>query len=184
MNLEIKRQFFHASFGIAAVTLLYFEILGLLFFLILFLIGIIVSIVYNRRKIKVIKWFLDKFDREGVYPGQGALTFLLAIVLSLLLFEKNVALASLMILSLGDSFSHLGKFGKIKHPFNNKKFIEGVVLGILVGWLGAFFFVSSLVAFFGSSVAMLFESFEINILSRRIDDNIIIPLVAGVVMSL
>ncbi len=33
-------------------------------------------------------------------------------------------------------------------------------------------------------IAMVFESFEINILRIRLDDNIIIPLIAGVVMSL
>jgi len=42
------------------------------------------------------------------------------------------------------------KFGRIKHPFNEKKYLEGVILGILAGGVGASFFVNPLTAFLGS----------------------------------
>ena len=184
MNLETRRQIFHALFGILIVLSLYFDILGLTFFAIFFLLAVLLSYIYKKRKIRIIKLFLDKFEREGAFPGQGMITFILSTLLCLLLFDKNVALASLMILALGDSFTHLGKFGRIKHPFNEKKYLEGVILGILAGGVGASFFVNPLTAFLGSFFAMIFESFDIVVFDRRLDDNITVPLVAGVVMSL
>lgn len=185
MNLELKRQIFHAVFGIVSVILIYFDYINLKFFFCLLFVSLVVSFIHSKKQIKIIKWFLDRFDRENVLiPGKGAITFLAGIVLSLLLFDKNVALAGLVILSLGDSFSHLGRFGRFRHPFNENKFIEGILLGILVGGAGASFFVGGLIAFFGATIAMIFESFEIIILKRKLDDNILIPLIAGVVMSI
>ena len=48
--------------------------------------------------------------------------YFIGAIISLFLFEKQIALASIMILALGDSFCHLGKFGNLKHPFNDLKF--------------------------------------------------------------
>ena len=184
MNLEFRRQVFHTVFGLVLVSLIYFNYLNLMYLLYLLLIGLIISLVYMKREIKIIKWFLERFDRKEGIPGRGAITFLIGVILSLLLFEKGVALASIMILSLGDSICHLGRFGKIKHPFNENKYIEGVLAGIIAGGLGAAIFVGFSIAFFGSLIAMVFESFEIEILEKKLDDNIMIPIIAGIVMSI
>ena len=184
MNLEFRRQIFHAVFGLVLVSLIYFDYLNLIYLLYLLLIGLIISLIYMKREINAIKWFLDRFDRKEGIPGRGAITFLIGTVLSLLLFEKDVALASIMILSLGDSIGHLGRFGRIKHPFNENKYIEGVLAGILAGGIGAAIFVGFSIAFFGSLIAMIFESFEVEVIGMKLDDNIMIPIIAGVVMSI
>ena len=46
----------------------------------------------------------------------------------------------------------------------------------------ACFFVSPLVAFAGAFVAMFIESVEVAMAGETIDDNLLIPLVAGTVM--
>ncbi|MBI2583384.1 MAG: right-handed parallel beta-helix repeat-containing protein [Candidatus Aenigmarchaeota archaeon] len=100
------------------------------------------------------------------------------------MFSRNVALASIMVLALGDSLSHLGRFGSIRHPFNKTRFLEGTAIGIVAGTLGALYFVPFSAAFFGSLAAMIAESFDLRVSKVKIDDNLLIPLVAGLVMSL
>jgi len=101
-----------------------------------------------------------------------------------LLFDKDIAMASIMVLALGDSVSHLYglHYGKIKHPLSNKKFLEGTIAGFVAGFIGALVFARWYEAFFASLAAMIVEGIEVKIGTRQIDDNIIVPLVAGGVL--
>lgn len=182
--LELRRQVFHALIGIILVSLLYFDLINLKILVYVFLFGLIIFFISKKYKIKGIEWFLQRFDREIDLRGRGVLTYFIGVILSLFLFERNIALASMMILALGDSFCHLGKYGSWLHPLNNLKYIEGVLIGIAIGTLGAVFFVPFKYAFFGSLFSMVLESLDVKIKNIEIDDNILIPLVAGVVMSL
>jgi dolichol kinase len=182
--LELRRQAFHAFLGIVLVSLLYFNLIGLKFLIITFVLGLIASYISKKRKIKCVEWFLSNFDREINLRGKGVLTYFIGVILSVFLFEKQIALASIVILALGDSFCHLGRFGSIRHPFNNLKYIEGVLIGIGVSTLGSVFFVGFWKAFLGSSFAMILESLDVKVKNIEIDDNILIPLISGVVMTL
>ncbi|MAG52864.1 MAG: hypothetical protein CMH62_02780 [Nanoarchaeota archaeon] len=183
--LEFRRQAFHILLGVVLVILLNFNIIGIKILSLILIIGIIISFLSKKHKIPVVEWFLENFERENVrIRGQGVLTCFLGVIIALLLFEKNIALASILVLSLGDSFCHLGKFGRLKHPFNDLKFIEGLLIGVAVATFGAVFFVSFWQAFLGAAVALVVESFDLKIGNYEIDDNILIPLVAGVIMSL
>ena len=103
----------------------------------------------------------------------------------LVLFEKDIAMAAIIILALGDSFSRLiGPFGKIKHPFNDKKFLEGVIAGMVAAALGAMLLVKPLEAIAASFFAMLLEGVNLRLFKFKIDDNITIPLIAGFVIWL
>ena len=90
-----------------------------------------------------------------------------------------------MILAFGDSVSRLvGPYGYLKHPFHNEKFFEGVIAGALAGFIGALFFVSWLPALIASSVSMLIEGIDLEIKKFKIDDNLMIPIVAGAVIRI
>ncbi|MAF51228.1 MAG: hypothetical protein CMH64_04010 [Nanoarchaeota archaeon] len=183
--LELRRQAFHILLGVGLVVLLNFNIIDLTDLFVVFIFGVIISIFSSRYKIPVIEWFLENFDRKNSkIRGQGVLTCFFGAMVVLLFFEKNIALASILILTLGDSFCHLGKLGKLKYPFSDKRFVEGLIIGIIVATLGALIFVSFLQAFFGSLIAMFVESLDLKIYNVEIDDNILIPLIAGIVMSL
>ncbi len=102
-------------------------------------------------------------------------------------FDKSIAMASIMILALGDSLSHLvGKrVGKVKHPFSDTKFIEGHIVGAIIGALGAMLFVPPLTALVAASIAMFVEGIDVGGgASWILDDNLVVPLTAGVVMFL
>jgi len=182
MRKEAKRQIFHALLGTIIVSLFYFNLLPLYLFGIIIITGAIISISWKNGSEVIIGWFLENFERKKEHPGKGALFYFVGCFFALLFFPKNIALASIMILALGDSVSHyIGKFyGKRKHPFNNKRCCEGTVVGTLAGFLGALIFVPAMNAFFASLIAMNLEVIEWKKL--RLDDNLIIPLVAGLVM--
>ena len=75
-------------------------------------------------------------------------------------------------------------FGKIKNPLNPKKHLEGTALAIVASTFAAFFFVPFPIAFFGSVAGMIFESITVRYISQIVDDNVVIPVVAGLVMTL
>jgi len=189
-KLELRRQFFHMICGVVFVVLIYHNIVNVIFLIALLVLGFILSALYLKYKIKIIHWFLERFDRPediATFPGKGPIFLVFGILLSVLLFEKDVALASIMVLALGDTFGAIiGPFGSIRHPrpFSQEKFIEGSVMAIIAGFVGAIIFVRPLEAFFASLIAILVEVAEIKMLNEKIDDNILIPLIAGAVITL
>ncbi len=62
--------------------------------------------------------------------------------------------------------------------------MEGTVAGALVGILAAAIFVPLSQAFLGSFAAMIAEVIEIDFNQKPVDDNVVVPLVAGTVMYL
>ena len=187
---ELGRQILHALIGTSMAGLIYFNIMNTALISFLITIGIILSFIAKKKRIPFVSYFLEHFGRkkEKNLPGKGVIYFFTGVLLSLLLFEKDIALASIMVLSLGDSLSHIigGKCGKIKNIFRkkSKKRLDGTIAGIISGFLGALIFVSPLEAFMGSLAAMSIEAREISFGKKIVDDNLYIPVIAGAVMVL
>lgn len=180
-KLEIRRNLFHLVFGIVLVVLIFYNVLGLEHLFFLLILGMTLSLVSLHWSVPVISWFLKKFERKGTFPGKGALMLVLGYILVLGLFQKETALAAMTILAVGDSISPLVgmHFGKTKHPLNNIKLLEGTIAGIVAGGLGASLFVPWWQALVSAFVALCVEALEIKFHKLMIDDNIIVPLIAG-----
>ena len=188
-EFEFNRQMIHMFLGIIVVLLLKYGFVNKNIILVLILVGFILSFLSAKIKIPVIHDFLQKFERKKdleKFPGKGVIFYFIGIYISLLLFPKEVAMASIMILALGDSVSHIYglHYGKIKHPLSNTKFIEGTIAGFLAGFFGALIFLPWLEAFLASLAAMVVEAIEIKIGAEQVDDNLIIPVIAGAVVWL
>lgn len=196
-KLEIKRQTFHLLVGLFVIFLLVKGILIPTTLFIILLISGTLSFMSLKFKIPVINWFLKHFEREKAlktFPGKGFIFFLAGVLLVIKLFERDVALASVMVLSAGDSVSHIvGRhIGRIKHPLNGLKSIEGTVSGIIAGFIGILlliwlipgFSVTALQAFFASVVAITLEAIELKMGGGSVDDNFIVPLIAGTTIYL
>lgn len=199
-KLELNRQFFHILLGIAIVALLMFGLIGRdlaflnfklvnidIFFLIV--LGFILSYACNKVKIPILYQLLQKFERKGElekFPGKGVIFYFVGVYISLLLFPKDIAMASIMVLALGDSISHLFglHFGRIRHPLSKAKFLEGTIAGFIAGFVGALAFLPLHEAFFASLAAMIVEAIEVKIGAQQVDDNLIVPFVAGAVIWL
>jgi dolichol kinase len=188
-KFEIRRQIFHICLGLAIVFLLQHNTINSLTLFVVLIIGIITSLLSKKYKIPIIYHFLKIFERKKTiknFPGRGTISFFIGCLLVAQLFERNIALASMMVLTFGDSISHLvgWHIGRKKHPLNCLKSIEGNVAGAIAGFIGAMFFVSPLYALLASFGAMTAEAVEIKMNERIVDDNITVPLVAGTVMHL
>ncbi|MFH2028874.1 MAG: hypothetical protein ABIJ08_07060 [Nanoarchaeota archaeon] len=181
---EIKRQIFHLFLGIFLVILLHYNLLNKISFFIIVTIAVFICFISKKMKIPGVYWFFKNFERDIDiihFPGRGALLFLTGAFIVVLLFPKDIAMASILILALGDSVSHLvGKFGGIRHPFNDKKFLEGSLAGTIIAFIGAVLILNnSIEAALGAITAMVAEGFNIEFGKKKIDDNLIIPLISA-----
>ena len=188
---ELFRQILHAIVGIVTVVLIYYNILSPFAILLLIIVGILASIISKRIKLPGFNFFLNTLEREEQkrkFPGKGLIFFFIGVLLSLQLFERDIAFAAIMVLALGDSVSHIfgEKFGRTKNIFNgdSKKLLEGTLAGTLAGFFGALIFVPIPEAFLGSLIAMIAEVVKIDFNENTLDDNLVVPLVAGTVMFL
>ncbi len=162
------------------------NILTPLFFLALLLFASILCVLSRWYKIPIIWWFLVHFDRKDApFPGKGAWFFVLGFFLATFLFEKPIALASLSVMVIGDALSHLigVQFGQIKHPFSNTKFLEGHFSGALVSAFVASFFVPWWIGLLGALAGMFIEGIDM-VMGAKLDDNVVVPVAAGIVMTL
>ncbi len=188
---ETGRQVMHILLGLSITTLFYYDIISPLAMLLGIICGILLSLISKRVKLPFFHFFLRHFERDEQmksFPGKGMIFFFIGSLLVMQLFQKDIAVASLMVLTLGDSFSHLvgERFGQIKNIFNgkSKKLLEGTIAGTIFGFIGAAFFVPLPEAFLGSSAAMIAEVIKIDLNDHTLDDNLVVPLIAGTVMLL
>lgn len=184
---EIRRALFHIGLGLAIIILSFFlnSAMLKLILVVILVVGLFLSMISRKKTIPVIATFLNIFDRKksSDFPGRGAFYFVAGSLLALLLFEKNIALASIMVLTFGDSFTNIfGPFGKIKTILHERKKLEGTIIGIAAGTLGAMWFVTPVQAFFGTLLAMIAEMIDFE--SLQVNDNILVPVIAGIIMTL
>lgn len=190
-NLEIKRKIMHVFIGLLLIVMIYFQILSNLALFLLIIAGFLLSFICKYAHLPFFSFMLKMFEREeqkSSFPGKGMLFLFIGALLVLKLFEERIALAAIMILVLGDSVSHLygAKFGRTKNIFNghSQKLLEGTFAGTVAGFIGAAIFVPIPEAFLGSLGAMIAEVVRIDLNETTLDDNMIVPLVAGTVMYL
>jgi dolichol kinase len=179
MERETERQVFHIIIGlIAMAAILTFGrevMISALFFTIIFgLLMMNMRIMKNKNYIvRVMEWFEKKFERSSApLPGWGSACYATgALIATTVLTEVNDIAAVFVLLALGDGFSTLvGRMGRIKLPYNDKKTLEGMV-AFFVSSLPAYCFVGPLaipLALVGAVVETL----------PTIDDNLMIPIAA------
>ena len=188
IRLETKRQPIHILLGLLLIALVYYDLLAPIALFVVIIIVLLCFLLIKKTRPKVIYELLEFVERKEdleEFPGKGLITYLIGALIVIILFEKQIALASIIILALGDSFSRLiGPFGRIKHPFNNTKFLEGIIAGTIAASLGAMLFVKPYEAISASAIAMIIEGIDMRIFKVKIDDNIVIPVIAGTIIWL
>lgn len=201
-SFEWNRQLFHIFLGILIVLLLLYDgLIGTIIFLlfgisgrnifngrniilVLIIIGLVLSYTSRKIKIPVVYYLLQKFERKKEierFPGKGIIFYFIGVYIALLLYPKDIAMASIMVLAFGDSISHIFglHYGKVRHPFSKTKFLEGTIAGFVAGFIGALVFLPWQEAFFASLTAMIVETIDIKIGIEHVDDNLIVPFAAG-----
>ncbi|MBD3248584.1 hypothetical protein GF336_00885 [Candidatus Woesearchaeota archaeon] len=180
---ETARRIFHILSGIVFVVLIHYDIVGKFFFAVAVVMGLLISLMSMKIKVPVLYNVLKYLDRKHdikSFPGKGAVFYGTGIFLSLVLFDKDIAMAAIMILALGDAVAPMiGKYGKIEHPLNKKKKIEGIIAGAIAGALGAWLFIGWYEALAAAIIAMAVESIGIKMKENPLNDNILMPVTAG-----
>ncbi|MDP2749964.1 MAG: SEC59/DGK1/VTE5 family protein [Nanoarchaeota archaeon] len=192
---ELRRQGFHALTGISILLFLIFNVLNKWVLAAILVLGYAIYLVNKKLKVPIIWWFVKHFERKENLketPARGSFFYVLGCFLALVLFPKDVAYVAIIVLALGDSIStFIGKsYGKTRAPWSNVKLLEGTVAGIALSFLGflvLYFFLPgfSVTIFEGLAaciIAMIVEALEIKVEDRKLDDNVVIPLVAGAVI--
>jgi len=187
---KLRRAVFHILLGTSIIflSLFYSKAVFVLFYMLLA--GIVLSLLSLRFKIPGI-WFMIRHFEYYRYikelPGKSALFFFAGCLLALKLFPQQIALASIAILTFGDPttslVSALSK-RRYRKPFNTLKNFYGTIAGIIVSFFAALFFVPWKFAIVAAIAAMISEAFIIDIGSDTVDDNLVVPLVAGTVLYL
>lgn len=118
LDKEIQRKAFHLGFGMIFAALIYFELASWITFLIILVIGsgLMIYIKHSKKNVPGISELIDKIGRKNEFPGLGTITFVFGTLISVILFPKDIAAASIMILAVGDSASSIigANFGKTK----------------------------------------------------------------------
>jgi HAD superfamily phosphoserine phosphatase-like hydrolase len=108
------------------------------------------------------------------------LYFAFGILLTLILFPTEAGAAAVAVFCLGDSAASLfGGLISTSLPFNKGKTWEGSLAGFFFAFLAGTFFVSPLFALAGAAIAMTIE-----VLPLPINDNVLVPLITGAVLTL
>ena len=183
-NIEIRRKVAHLVGGVMLAGLIFYNIVNALILAIITLIMGVLFLLVKKRRIPIMEWLLDNFERREdrkQFPGKGSMYFLLGSVIVLILFPTDIAIAAILILAIGDSIPNIVGmyYKKVRHPFSNKRFLEGSLVGFLLSFLAVINFVIWYEALIGTSIALFLEALDIEIGKWKFDDNILIPLSAG-----
>lgn len=191
-TLEFRRQILHILFGVLLIIFLQNAwITPSLLFLFLICGGVVIYFCKKNYHIPLIHTFLRFFEREKhlrEFPGRGIFFYLMGAFLVTVIFPLEIAIASIAILAFGDAVTNIigHNFGKIRIIFKPKKSIEGTIAGILAGFCGAIFFTSlnPFALLVASILGIVAEIPHLTFFKFPIDDNLVIPLTAGIVLHL
>ncbi len=191
-KFELRRQIVHVLFGIVVIiAAVYDRSFAIWSLFVLLIVGLVVSLLNLWVPLceigifRSIARFCERPEYKRRFLFKGAIFFFTGCLLVLKLFPVDTALAAIAILTFGDSVSHVfGLRGRMKSPFDGSKKVEGIVVGILAATVAASFFVSPLRAFFGAVVGMIAETLSFKLQEEEVDDNVVVPLVAGTVIYL
>ncbi len=181
---EAKRKTIHIC-GVAIPVLYYFlpkDLIVLGFVLSLFIIFII---EWLRFRGVVSLPFLRKNEKKEI----GAhVFFVIGAFISILIFEKSIAIAAICMLAIGDAASALaGEVMSVNNPEMQGKRMKPpavmlvmFVTCLIIGWLALH---SLPVAVFGALGAAIADGVPFKVQKVAINDNLTIPLFSGLLMS-
>jgi dolichol kinase len=188
---EIRRKSVHLIEGVILATLYWFDVITPWHFAALFLLAITIIFTYRLTmhwKQPLFSWFFLLFERKEARKkrdaGESAVQYHLGLALAVLLFPKEAAIAGIIILAVGDSIAmwYGMLWGRLPCPWNKQKDIDARLIAAVVCTVLLLPVLSWHIAFLASLGALMAESVDLS--KWEIDDNLVIPLVAGVIIIL
>ncbi len=194
-NPNIRRKIFHLIYGLSLAFLIHYKVitpfqLGLM----TLAFGGFVLISRYQRKNKLSK-IITYFERnpKSKYLGLGPLFFLISSFATTLFFKNNIAVAAIINLAIGDSVNALigqfwyqpSLFQKLKNkPMPKEKRIGPAIAAGVATMIITLYYVNPLQAVIGTLVTFILEFSTPKLGKRELDDNLLIPTLSGLAMSL
>lgn len=192
LSKEIKRKAIHLTSSVIPVSYYFIERNPLLMILTTAFAAMVIIDILRIRSGFVNK-FYEKFLGDILRPHEnkseriyftGGTYIILAFLLCILIFEKNIAILSMLIIVFCDSAAAIA--GKVfgKHHVGDKT-IEGSISFFLTGAVLFFLVIKPeniVLTISGGFSLILITLFEL--IPVKIDDNISIPLIFGILFSL
>ncbi|MFH1601709.1 MAG: phosphatase PAP2 family protein [Candidatus Shapirobacteria bacterium] len=179
---NLRRKIVHLFYGFALVYLIEYQILDKTLFFVLFLVWAIITLastIWLPQKIRNLIIFFER-DQTRPFLGEGCFLFTASCFAAFLLFPQNIAQAAIVNLAVGDSVNALVGF-----YFNSKKKrIEASLAALFATALVSLQFISLPIALTGAAATSILEYSEPKIRGKKINDNLLIPLVSGAVIWL
>ena len=183
-RLEIVRKTVHVLVGALIVLGLASGILDVwLLALITAVVGgaVLYNAIWER---ELLSRALSVNRADAAAPGLDLLAYFFGCLAVVALFPSTIAFGAILILAIGDPLAHLfgTSFGGRAAAVTPTSYRLGFVAGTIGGALAAWVHVPLLPALLASASAMFVEAGELRIADHHIDDNLTIPLVAGLVL--
>lgn len=187
MRNEFLRKMIHIALGLGFMYSIHIDFLKTWMLIVSITIGLVLSFISHKKKIPFVSHVLNIVDKNDKWPGKGAINYFIGVLIVFILFsDKNVVLGAIAVLAFGDSIAAITGlyFPKTKNPLNENKSLEGSIAGLTAAVVASSFFVSPFGSFLGSFLAMIVEALDLKVGRLRIDDNVFLPLVSGIVFFL
>ena len=182
---EILRKFIHIFSSVIPLSILYYGSNIILPYLII-IAFIFIVFDYSRLQFSIINKYYTKYFGIFTRPSEerrlsGASWLLFSACITVLIFEENIAIISLLVLSIADAFAAIIgiKYGKTKLF---KKSLEGTISYFLAASCIIILFADDnfIVNLSASIISSACELLSVSYLN----DNLLIPLVTGFILSL
>jgi phytol kinase len=180
--LELRRKMAHLLLGMALAFLVatapheFVVICNLLVLLGLF----VSSFLYQRRPNRLLTWLFSRFDRQERFTARGAITFFVGTLIAILLFAPVYAALSILVLSISDALATIAGYYAGRHRLFKNKTVEGSLVFCVCTILILILFVAPPKALI---TAIIVSATELAT-PAYLDDNITIPFVTGLLLSL
>lgn len=188
-DLETRRKIFHLLNGLLLVLAVRAGIADAAVLLLCAAAVALLGLLSLRARVPLFSGMLEGLERAenlATFPAKGTVFFFLGAALALLLFPRPAAFAGILVLATGDAVSCVvgRRFGRIRHPFNARKMVEGHLAGALAAGAVCLAVVPPLPAFACAAAAMFVEGFDLRVGRWTLDDNLSLPLLAAAVADL
>jgi len=144
----------------------------------LFIGVVMVDLILRGYRLPFFSVLLTHFDRNDCLPGKGALMFAVSALVCVILFPVSVAVPAIVTLAVLDGVTTMAGQSFGRHRIYNGKSFEGTASGITVTTVVLLVFMNPAGAL---AVAVLAGIIE---LISPVDDNLIIPVAVGVLLTL
>jgi len=181
-QINIRRKLVHLFYGLILVFLLNQKLASTLQFgcwLIFSFLLVIASPFLPTFLRNIINYFERKKSKK--FLAVGPFLFTLSSFFAWIIFPKNIALSAILNLTIGDSINVLS--GIFKNKKRERK-TGAAVAATLATAIISLQYVSFWPAAIGAVTTGLFEFSEPKIRGKKIDDNLLIPLISGVTILL